>query len=69
MWLTEVGRKVQCRMEGRQEGWRVDRKEERQRRRHEGKLVIGRGRIVKITGRLSIRKMSRNVGRVVGRMI
>jgi hypothetical protein len=56
-------------MEGRQEGWRVDRKEERQRRRHEGKLVIGRGRIVKITGRLSIRKMSRNVGRVVGRMI
>ena len=36
-------------MEGRQEGWRVDRKEERKRGRQEGKKVTGRGRLVEVS--------------------
>ena len=36
-------------MEGGQEGRRVERKEERKRGRHEGKVVTGRGRLVEIS--------------------
>ena len=56
-------------MEGRQEGRKVDSKEERRRSRHEGKMVTGRGRLVGVAGRWSRRKVDRNVGRMLGRMI
>ena len=47
----------------------VDRKEERKRGRHEGKLVTGRGRMVEVAGRWSKRKMGKNVSRMVHRTV
>ena len=47
----------------------VDRKDERKRGRHEGKLVTGRGRMVEVAGRWSRRKMGKNVGRMVHRTV
>ena len=56
-------------MEYRQEGWRVERKEERKRGRHEGKVVTGRGRMSEVAGRCARRKRCRNIDRLEGRMI
>ena len=56
-------------MEGRQEGWRVGRKGERKRERHKGKLVTCGGRMVEVSGRWSGRKLGRNVGGMVHRMV
>ena len=43
------------RMECRQEGYKVDRKEEKKRGRQEGKVVSGRGRLVGV-GREVVKK-------------
>ena len=56
-------------MEGRQEGRLVDRKEEGKKRRHDGKRVTGRGRMVDVAGRWSRRKMGKNVGRMIHRTV